>query len=71
MPDVLGRISTQSDELDITAYGGRAEVRLRRDIQEVVYYDIKSMYPTVNALMGLWELTSAVRPKRGALAVPS
>jgi len=36
-------------------YGGRAEVRLRRVICEVLYCDFKSMYPTVNSLMGLWK----------------
>lgn len=36
-------------------YGGRAEVRNRRVVCEVLYCDFKSMYPTVNALMGLWE----------------
>jgi hypothetical protein len=36
-------------------YGGRAEVRNRRVIWEVLYCDFKSMYPTVNSLMGLWE----------------
>lgn len=36
-----------------TYYGGRAEVRLRRVITEVLYCDFKSMYPTVNALMKL------------------
>lgn len=35
-------------------YGGRAEVRIRREIREVSYCDFKSMYPTVNSLMGLW-----------------
>jgi len=35
-------------------YGGRAEVRIRREVREVVYTDFKSMYPTVNTLMGLW-----------------
>lgn len=34
-------------------YGGRAEVRIRREIRQVLYCDFKSMYPTVNALMGL------------------
>lgn len=34
-------------------YGGRAEVRIRRDVTEVLYCDFKSMYPTVNALMNL------------------
>lgn len=40
-------------------YGGRAEVRQRRVIQEILYCDFKSMYPTVNALMGLWQFLIA------------
>lgn len=36
-----------------TYFGGRAEVRIRREITQVLYCDFKSMYPTVNALMGL------------------
>jgi hypothetical protein len=36
-------------------YGGRAEIRNRRVVREVLYCDFKSMYPTVNGLMGLWE----------------
>ena len=40
-------------------YGGRAEVRLRRVISEVIYTDFKSMYPSVNALMGLWRFVIA------------
>ena len=40
-------------------YGGRAEVRQRRVIREILYCDFKSMYPTVNALMGLWEFVTA------------
>ena len=42
-----------------TFYGGRAEVRLRRVVTEVIYTDFKSMYPTVNALMGLWRFVTA------------
>ena len=38
-----------------TYYGGRAEVRLRRMLMEVLYCDFKSMYPTVNALLGFNE----------------
>jgi hypothetical protein len=41
-------------ELFCAYYGGRAEVRIRREIHEVLYCDFKSMYPTVNSLMGLW-----------------
>lgn len=40
-------------------YGGRAEVRIRREIREILYCDFKSMYPTVNALMGLWDFVTA------------
>lgn len=40
-------------------YGGRAEVRNRRVIREVQYCDFKSMYPTVNSLMGLWNFVIA------------
>src|SRR5262249_14424321 len=29
-------------------YGGRAEVRFRRTVREVIYCDFKSMYPTAN-----------------------
>lgn len=36
-------------------YGGRAEVRIRREPTQVLYCDFKSMYPTVSALMGLWD----------------
>jgi hypothetical protein len=40
-------------------YGGRAEVRNRRVVCEVQYCDFKSMYPTVNILMGLWKFVTA------------
>jgi hypothetical protein len=40
-------------------YGGRAEVRNRRVVCEVLYCDFKSMYPTVNSLMGLWRFVIA------------
>lgn len=40
-------------------YGGRAEVRIRREVREVLYCDFKSMYPTVNSLMGLWRYVTA------------
>jgi hypothetical protein len=49
----------QFGEIFCAYYGGRAEVRMRRVIQEVVYCDFKSMYPTVNSLMGLWEFVIA------------
>ncbi len=40
-------------------YGGRAECRIRRSPVPVVYLDFLSMYPTVNALMGLWAYLTA------------
>ena len=40
-------------------YGGRTEVHIRRVITEVIYCDFKSMYPTVNSLMGLWSFVIA------------
>jgi hypothetical protein len=46
-------------EIFCAYYGGRAEVRIRRQVCEVLYCDFKSMYPTVNSLMGLWEFVIA------------
>jgi hypothetical protein len=40
-------------------YGGRAEVRNRRTVREVIYCDFKSMYPTVNGLMGLGDFVTS------------
>jgi len=40
-------------------YGGRTEVNLRRTLAQVLYCDFKSMYPTVNVLMGLWRFVIA------------
>ena len=47
-PEMVGRIMS-------TYYGGRAEIRRRREIVEVSYCDFKSMYATVCALQGLWQ----------------
>ncbi|MBK6781761.1 MAG: hypothetical protein IPG75_19810 [Gemmatimonadetes bacterium] len=48
----------------MTAYfGGRTEVRVRRQVVPVVYVDFLSMYPTVNALLGLWRMLTAERLK--------
>jgi len=44
-------------------FGGRAEVRVRREVVPVVYLDFLSMYPTVNALLGLWRMLTAERLK--------
>ncbi len=40
-------------------FGGRAEVRRRREIRQVLYCDFLSMYPTVCTLMGLWRFVIA------------
>ena len=40
-------------------YGGRAECRLRRVPVPVAYVDFTSMYPTVNGLLGLWNVLTA------------
>lgn len=42
-----------------TYYGGRAEVHFRREPTEVIHTDFKSMYPTVNALLGLHRFLTA------------
>jgi hypothetical protein len=51
-PELLGQVMS-------TYSGGRAEVRLRKEIAEVAYCDFKSMYPTVCALQGLWRFVIA------------
>lgn len=40
-------------------YGGRAEARIRKVPVPVVYCDFLSMYPTVNTLLGTWQLLLA------------
>jgi hypothetical protein len=42
-----------------TYFGGRSEVRWRREIKQVLYCDFMSMYPTVCTLMGLWRFVIA------------
>jgi hypothetical protein len=42
-----------------TYFGGRTEVRWRREIKQVLYCDFMSMYPTVCTLMGLWRFVIA------------
>lgn len=51
-PDLLGIIMS-------TYYGGRAEIRIRRQIARVLYCDFRSMYPTVCTLMRLWPFVIA------------
>ena len=50
---------TRFGQIFCAYYGGRAEVRNRRVVCEVLYCDFKSMYPTVNSLMGLWRFVIA------------
>ncbi len=40
-------------------FGGRAEVRRRREVRQVLYSDFLSMYPTVCTLMRLWRFVIA------------
>lgn len=40
-------------------YGGRAECRVRRVPVPVVHTDFKSQYPTVNTLLGNWDVLTA------------
>jgi hypothetical protein len=42
-----------------TYFGGRAEVRWRREVRQVLYCDFLSMYPTVCTLMRLWRFVIA------------
>ncbi|HEV2127314.1 MAG TPA: hypothetical protein VGR22_01705, partial [Thermomicrobiales bacterium] len=42
-------------------YGGRAECRVREVPVPVAYCDFRSMYPSVNTLMGLWRFLTAQR----------
>lgn len=50
--DILARIMS-------SYYGGRSEVRIRREIRQVMLCDFLSMYPTVCTLMGLWRFVIA------------
>lgn len=40
-------------------FGGRSEVRVRRELRQVILCDFLSMYPTVCTLMGLWRFVIA------------
>lgn len=40
-------------------YGGRAECRIRKTKVPVIHTDFTSQYPTVNALLGNWEILKA------------
>lgn len=51
-PEMLGRI--------LSSYcGGRSEIRIRREVRQVILCDFLSMYPTVCTLMGLWRFVTA------------
>lgn len=53
-PERIGRIIS-------TYYGGRTEVRIRRQVVRVVQTDFTSMYPTVCVLLGSWRYLTAER----------
>lgn len=40
-------------------FGGRSEIRIRREMRQVILCDFLSMYPTVCVLMGLWRYVIA------------
>lgn len=40
-------------------FGGRSEIRIRREVRQVILCDFLSMYPTVCTLMGLWQFVIA------------
>jgi hypothetical protein len=42
-----------------TYFGGRSEVRIRRELKQVILCDFLSMYPTVCVLMSLWRYVIA------------
>ncbi len=51
-PEMLGCIMS-------SYYGGRSEIRIRREVRQVILCDFLSMYPTVCTLMGLWRFVTA------------
>jgi len=51
-PELLGKIMA-------SYYGGRSEIRVRRELRQVILCDFLSMYPTVCTLMGLWRFVTA------------
>ena len=51
-PKIIGAIMS-------SYFGGRAEVRIRRETVRALYCDFASMYPTVCTLMGLWRFVIA------------
>ena len=51
-PELLGIIMN-------TYYGGRAEIRIRRQKTRVLYCDFRAMYPSVCTRMGLWRFVIA------------
>jgi len=51
-PQIIGQIMS-------AYFGGRSEVRIRRQIRQSFYCDFLSMYPTMCALMGLWRFITA------------
>ena len=53
VPDRMNGIAMQA------YYGGRAECRIRRTPVAVRHTDFKSQYPTVNTLLGNWDVLTA------------
>ena len=56
-PELLGYIMT-------TYFGGRSEVKIRKEPTSIAYMDVLSMYPTVNILQDLWKFVICERIDR-------
>ena len=58
----FGKLPSKIHGIAMAAYyGGRAECRIRRWPVPIVPVDLTSEYPSVNALLGIWDLLTAAR----------
>lgn len=51
-------------------FGGRAECRIRKTLVPVIHTDFTSQYPTVNALLGNWDVVTASALKFADCSAP-
>jgi hypothetical protein len=59
-PKVKFKVPNRVNGIAMQAYyGGRAECRIRHTSVPVVHTDFKSQYPTVNTLLGNWDILTA------------
>lgn len=60
LPEAKFNVSDRELGIAMQSYfGGRAEIRIRKTPVPVVLTDFTSQYPTVNALLGNWEVLTA------------